>query len=95
MLEAEIGINTINLNGNIASLVGFGEIKSPHLIKFNCNKTLLHINPYKQLHEIVLTQTQKSYQINLKNLSGKIVKVKTRIRQIKLTVENHSSNKLI
>ena len=49
--------------------MGYGEIKSPQIIRYNCNKTLLHINPYKQLHEIILTQNQKNYQISLKNMA--------------------------
>jgi hypothetical protein len=48
--NVKIGQNTLKLTKNIANLLGYGEIKSPHLIKYNCNKTLLHISPYKQLH---------------------------------------------
>jgi hypothetical protein len=64
-------------------LSGFGEIKCPKVVKFNCNKTLLHISPYKQLYRIVLTQNQKNYQINLRNLAGKTLRVKTTIKQVK------------
>lgn len=78
-----MGTNIIHINKNIAALSGFGEIKSPKIIKFNCNKTLLHISPYKQLYRIVLTQNQKNYLINLRNLAGKTLRVKTTIRQIK------------
>jgi hypothetical protein len=47
--DAKIGVNTINLDKGIALLSDFGEIVCPKCIKFNCNKTLLHITPYKQI----------------------------------------------
>jgi len=84
--EAQMGTNTVNIDKNIAILTGFGEIKSPKVIKFNCNKTLLHISPYKQLYRIVLTQNHKNYQINLSNMAGKTLRVKTTINQLKQTI---------
>lgn len=88
IFKTKIGQNVIEINKNIASLVGFGEIKSPKIIKYNCSKTLLKIAPYKQFHEIVLTQSQKNYQISLKNLVDKTIKVKT-------VIKNKQANKEI
>jgi hypothetical protein len=55
----------------------------------------LHINPYKQVEEIILVESQKNYQINLKNLAGRILKVKTKIKQIDINIENKGSDKAL
>jgi hypothetical protein len=49
VIDPKIGTNIIPLNKCIAALSDFGSIKCPKTIRYNCNKTLLQITPYKQI----------------------------------------------
>lgn len=50
---------------------------------YHCQKTFLHIRPYKKTHEIVLTKNQQGYKISLKNTTKNIIKIRTELSQMK------------
>ena len=78
-----LGENVIYLNPGIATLVGYGSIQSPKKISFRCKKTLLHINPFKTVHDIVITKNMNGYEMGLKNTIDKTIRVPTQITQLK------------
>jgi hypothetical protein len=71
-------------------MIGFGAIKSPKYIQYEGKKTLIQITPSQTVHDIVLTKNQEIYQINLKNVSNKSLKVRTELIQQKNSHEEMS-----